>query len=355
MSAEAAAESWMEKEASSTPAAASTSSPSGKTIVPGECQRAAAAQEVNGEVTQERRDLHAVASDYAPLAKCLRRLNELRTRDRRKHRRRWVANLIFRLGKVPAGLASSTCRAGAVRFVACSDTHGYHDSVKLPDGEVLLYAGDAVGNYGRSNDLHENFKEFLEWLFKQSQRFSRIFFIAGNHETFLDSKQHGDSTTAEEAKKFLTDFLKRAPNCSYLYNEGASYKGIRLFGSPVTISRLESEGKRYYSRAFERFTKDRSELWSGLPDGLNVLMTHCPPRGRLCSDAVGDPHLAARLEAMAKPPQYHVFGHDHGHLGIERSDKTIFMNVAQDEYLRKDTHGGGCPLVFDVDMPELVE
>jgi len=236
--------------------------------------------------------------------------------------------------------------------VALSDTHRYHDTVELPMGEVLLFVGDSVGNYGRSSDLVQHFEDFLAWLSVQSTRFARVFFIAGNHETLLDD-QHGD-VSAGLAQ--LRRFLATATNCTYLQNASAVYRGIRLFGSPVTVSRLETEGKRYYSRAFERLAEQRAALWAGLPEGLDLLMTHCPPRGRLCHGNVGDPLLAARLAKMMSPPRFHVFGHDHDFLGVDSDGRTVFLNVAQDECLRFDPHGGGCALMFDIDArddPEL--
>mmetsp|Transcript_46624 Transcript_46624/g.110873 ORF Transcript_46624/g.110873 Transcript_46624/m.110873 type:complete len:488 (-) Transcript_46624:136-1599(-) len=364
VTAEAAAESWMQREAqlAADKAAAQKDAVSARQQSSASSSSAgAAAAHLQQEQQQEQKreesrtpalsqatmDLHRAAKEYPPLAACMTRLDVLRQRNGRKRVRRWVADLIHRLSKVPRVLTS---RAGSVRFVACSDTHRYHDHVHLPQGEVFLYAGDAVGNYGRKNDLLEQFEQFLDWLKQQCQRYRHCFFIAGNHETILDDS-HGDSTVIQRTKDTLKTFLKKTPNCTYLENSSAQYRGIRLYGSPVTISRLETEGKRYYSRAFERFGVDRKELWSRLPDSIDVLMTHCPPRGHLCGDAAGDPYLAERLRAMDRPPKYHVFGHDHGYLGVDRdrNHRIVFMNVAQDEYLRKDPKGGGCALIFDVD------
>jgi len=276
------------------------------------------------------------AAAYYPLAKCLQRLDELRRKRRGKHARRWLAGLIFRLQRVPLALA---VRPNTVRFVALSDTHRYHDLVDLPPGEVLLHLGDSVGNYGRTSDVTRHFEKFLSWLRVQQQRFAHIFFISGNHETFLDA----------DATPLLERFLAVATHCTYLQDTSAIYRGIRIFGSPVTVSRLETEGKRYYSRAFERCAEHRATLWAGLPQGLDVLMTHCPPTGPLCIHPVGDSLLAQRLANMAAPPRFHVFGHDHDGLGIAANAQTVSMNVAQDEYLRMDPHGGGCALIFDVE------
>lgn len=240
---------------------------------------------------------------------------------------------------------------GAVRFVALSDTHCYHELVDLPEGEVLLHVGDFTGNYGRSSDLQRHFEQFLSWLDVQKNRFAHIFFIAGNHETFLD-RRNGDEASVADGFEQLRRFLADSPSCTYLDNSSATYRGIRLFGSPVTVSRQETEGKRYYSRAFERPKQEREELWTKLPEGLDVLMTHCPPRGRLSKHKISDSALADRLAAMTEPPRYHVFGHDHDHLGVDADDRTVFLNVAQDEYLRLDPRGGGCPLIFDVEARE---
>merc|ERR1711971_508281 len=197
---------------------------------------------------------------------------------------------------------------------------------EIPSGEVLLFAGDAVGNYGKSHDISSHFEDFLEWLTVQSCRFRHIFFIAGNHETLLDAWQADASSSLHR----LNQFLDKVGNCTYLNNNRAVYRGLQLFGSPITVSRIETEGKRYYSRAFERMSEQRVLTWSWLPEGLDVLMTHCPPQGRLCSPDTGDPLLSTRLAQLQHPPKFHIFVHDHLHFGIASDEQTIYMNVAQD-------------------------
>lgn len=292
----------------------------------------------------EAKALNEAVSGYAPLARCLTRLEELRRKRRRRRSRRWLAEFAFRLTPPPP-----QGRPGTVRFVALSDTHRHHDLIELPPGEVLLYAGDFVGNYGRSSDLSLHLEEFLAWLLAQSRKFERVFFQAGNHETLLDDELGDVSPALEQLRRFR----HIAPNVVYLQNEPANYRGIQLFGSPLTLSRVENEGKRYYSRAFERTQAQRMPIWAGLPEGLDVLMTHCPPFGHLSNREVGDKLLAARLDSMARPPRYHVFGHDHEGIGVEVTERTVFLNVAQDQLLHVDPKGGGCPLVFDVEPRDL--
>jgi len=291
-----------------------------------------------------------VASRYAPLDHCLRRLHSLSRKRNRRKARKWFTNLVFWIAQVPDSIAVGKYPGiHMIRFVALSDTHRFHSNVAIPPGEVLLFAGDAVGNYGRHHDINAHFEEFLEWLAVQSCRFRHVFFIAGNHETLLDAWQ----TDATAALERLRQFLDKVANCTYLHNNSAVYRGLRLYGSPISVSRMETEGKRYYSRAFERVSEQRSASWSSLPEGLDLLMTHCPPQGRLCSPDVGDHLLSARLAQLRYPPKFHIFGHDHLHFGIISDENTTYMNVAQDECLRSDPGGGGCALFFDMEARDI--
>ena len=41
-----------------------------------------------------------------------------------------------------------------MRIVAISDTHGLHDTLTIPDGDVLVHAGD-ITRHGEFNELWE--------------------------------------------------------------------------------------------------------------------------------------------------------------------------------------------------------
>lgn len=263
----------------------------------------------------------------------LRRLGHGATNDRSKSGQ----------SKLPNPSRALSGSSNAVRFVAVSDTHRLHDLVDIPQGEVLLHGGDWVANYGREYDLMKHMDEFIAWLRERCRRFALVIFIAGNHETFLDP-QHSD---VGPAKAKLDGFFNDVKNCVYLDHNSIQYKGLKIFGSQMMTSRMETEGKRYVSRAFERTEEERKRLWVDIPDGLDVLLTHSPSRGEL-----GDPCLMRHIEGLTTPPKYHVYGHAHERLGIETPDEkcgTIFINAAQEKYLRVDEKGGGCAMIFDVE------
>ena len=54
---------------------------------------------------------------------------------------------------------------GHIRMVCISDTHNRTDNLKLPDGDILIHAGD-FSNVGLEGDIHR----FTEFLTKQHHK-----------------------------------------------------------------------------------------------------------------------------------------------------------------------------------------
>jgi 3',5'-cyclic AMP phosphodiesterase CpdA len=71
------------------------------------------------------------------------------------------------------------------RIVCISDTHAMtsHIRKKLPDGDILIHAGD----FTRCGHLAE-VREFNEWLNSQPHKHKIV--IAGNHELSFDQSFH---------------------------------------------------------------------------------------------------------------------------------------------------------------------
>jgi len=258
-----------------------------------------------------------------------------------------------------------------VRIVHVSDTHAKHSKVFLPPGDLLLHTGDFVGNYGPKHDVGTQFATTLAWLSEASFKYKRVMLIAGNHDTFLDARCYNDAMSVS-ARAQLATFLKAHKNVDYLENSGAEYLGLRVWGSPQCISRVESAGNRYYSDAFERTARERKVTWTyDYPKGnVDILMTHAPPHGYLSSGGTGCEEMAkgvygigngnakmnasvSQIEQAASTPMLHVFGHDHGGFGLhwEPVFQTCFMNSAQEKHIELDEGGGGTALTYDVNVP----
>ena len=68
-----------------------------------------------------------------------------------------------------------------VRIVCISDTHGQHAKLSVPDGDILIHAGDFMA-FG---DAPKEIINFNHWLGQQSQRFKVV--IAGDHDLIFAS------------------------------------------------------------------------------------------------------------------------------------------------------------------------
>lgn len=179
-----------------------------------------------------------------------------------------------------------------VTVVCISDTH--NTEAELPDGDVLIHAGDLT----KSGTLEE-IQAALDWL--KAQPHAHKIVIAGNHDTILDpSRDAGD----ERARLDWGDI-------TYLCNESVTVqcsngRKLLVFGSPLS--------PQYGNWAFQY---PRSEdVWAGtVPDGVDILVTHCPPRAHLDLMNLGCSHLLRELWRVR--PRLHVFGHVHEGRGQE--------------------------------------
>eukprot|EP01130_Rhizamoeba_saxonica_P014167 TRINITY_DN6153_c0_g1_i2.p2 TRINITY_DN6153_c0_g1~~TRINITY_DN6153_c0_g1_i2.p2 ORF type:complete len:100 (-),score=21.27 TRINITY_DN6153_c0_g1_i2:138-437(-) len=82
-----------------------------------------------------------------------------------------------------------------------------------------------------------------------------------------------------------------------------SIHGITIYGSPYTAGMM----------AFGRTRDQLKDMWGNIPDHVDILMTHMPPRNILDKDLLfntGCEYLASVVDHADIP--LHVFGHIHG-------------------------------------------
>ena len=192
-----------------------------------------------------------------------------------------------------------------MRLVVISDTHGLHDRiVSLPDGDILIHAGDFMGS---GLDLKE-IQSFNRWL--REQPFKQRVVCAGNHDRSFENMP-------EVARGLLT-------NAIYLENDGITIDGVSFWGSPYTPEFMNWAFMYPRGPAAKRY-------WDQIPNGLDLLITHGPPRGILDQVVPGGEHLGCeelRKAVEAKKPRIHIFGHIHGGAGTFENRTTRFVNAA---------------------------
>jgi Icc-related predicted phosphoesterase len=194
--------------------------------------------------------------------------------------------------------------------IACfSDTHGLHRRVKVPDADLLIYAGDFMTD---GYDLRE-VKDFGEWLSSQPHKYK--VWIAGNHDRAI------------ERDCYLA--MEHFVGCYYLENSGINIEGLKLYGSPVQPEFCN------WSFNVPRGPEIR-KYWDMIPLDTDILVTHGPPMGYLDTSHPTNPvyknnHLGCRDLAdkvREVKPKLHIFGHIHGGYGKLETSNATFLNVS---------------------------
>lgn len=178
-----------------------------------------------------------------------------------------------------------------MKIVCISDTHNRHRKLEIPEGDVLIHAGDATMS-GKPRELFP----FIEWMGKQPHAVK--LFVPGNHDFDVEKnialykrvcRENGVYLLIDEPirigeEKLVVYGTPWVPNLS----------GWAFYGDSVTLA--------------HRFGR--------IPDGTQVLITHGPPEGTLdvgpAGNAyhIGSAHLALRVGELPDL-KLHVFGHIH--------------------------------------------
>jgi hypothetical protein len=96
-----------------------------------------------------------------------------------------------------------------VRIICISDTHGQHAGLRLPDGEILIHAGDFM-TYGNAP---REIIDFNTWLGRQPHAHKIV--IAGNHDRLFESHPI-------PARDLIT-------NATYLEDSGVEVEGLKFW------------------------------------------------------------------------------------------------------------------------------
>ena len=195
-----------------------------------------------------------------------------------------------------------------MRLVCISDTHTLHSEIDIPDGDVLIHAGDFC-SYGQI----EEYPSFNTWLNGLPHKHKIL--IAGNHDKFVE-KYPNIMTYKTERNNFV-----------YLQDQSHTIDGIKFYGSPWQ--------PEFYNWAFN-LPRNGAELqakWDNIPSDTDVLITHGPPHGILDlapKPNGGTEHVGCELlrkRVMEVKPKFHIFGHIHEGYGTEEHDGTTFINA----------------------------
>ncbi len=191
-----------------------------------------------------------------------------------------------------------------MKFVAISDTHCRHRSLKLPKGDVLLHAGD-ISYKGKKEEVID----FLDWFSKQ--KFAYKIFIAGNHDFFFEKTK----------RENILELIPK--DIIYLNDSETVINGIKIWGSPIT--------PWFYNWAFNRHRgEDIRKHWELIPSDTNIILTHGPAYGFL-DTIVNEQHSGCQdllRKVLTIQPKFHVCGHIHEAYGTIKRSGITFINAS---------------------------
>lgn len=206
-----------------------------------------------------------------------------------------------------------------MRIVAISDTHSLHRQIQIPEGDVLVHAGDFTEAGTREEAL--DFALF----FKELPHKHKIV-IAGNHDFYFENHP-------TEAAELFNEF-------HYLLDQELVIDGVKFYGSPWQ--------PRFQQWAFNlgRGEEIRAK-WDLIPEDVDVLITHGAPLGIGDENFEGEEIGCEELrKAVARiHPPHHIFGHIHEGFGKRVIDGTAFYNVAICDYTYQATNS---PTIIDL-------
>jgi Icc-related predicted phosphoesterase len=201
--------------------------------------------------------------------------------------------------------------------VVCSDTHLMHEMVNVPDGDIFIHCGD----FTNRGTIFEAIS-FNKWLGSLPHKHKIV--IPGNHENFPD---------------IIGPFLTNATH--FLLDSYVELDGVKIWGSRFK----PSTSVNWYMNDGQAKVK-----WDPIPDDLDILVTHQPPKGIFDDDGrPGGRGNAGLLKLVEKhQPKVHLFGHLHEHYGsVFENGNTTFANAAmciskKKRWVRKK------PISFDI-------
>jgi Icc-related predicted phosphoesterase len=193
-----------------------------------------------------------------------------------------------------------------MKIVCISETHGLHDKITVPDGDLLIHAGD-MSMQGKPNEI----LEFSHWFATLPHKYKIL--IAGNHDFLF-----------EKNPKLAIPMVQDA-GAIYLNDSGCTIEGLNFWGSPIQ--------PWFYDWAFNRQRgAEIKKHWNLIPDNTDVLITHGPqmligdqsyPNG----DHLGCADLADKIDKLPNL-KLHVFGHIHGGAGVYPYGRAISINAS---------------------------
>lgn len=198
------------------------------------------------------------------------------------------------------------------KILHISDTHANHKLIpdhRFEGIDMVIHSGDC-SNYKDSYRNNNEVLDFIEW-YKNIPVKDKVY-VAGNHDTSIE-------------RRLVTPGHFAEAGIHYLEHTATYINGLYIFGSPYTPT--------YGEWSFMKARDKIGRYWEAIPEGLDVLIVHGPPRGvRDLSYSIdnklefcGDMSL---LKAVYKTtPKLMCFGHIHNFKDINNQGVSTYSDI----------------------------
>lgn len=191
-----------------------------------------------------------------------------------------------------------------------SDTHEQHSSACIEECDLLIHAGDIT--YRGEKLQYHKFMVWVEDLLDLGIVKKDVVFIAGNHDLTLEQNP--------------SLHLEVFPYGTYLYCSKTTVtqdqQALTVYGIPHQLE--------FGTWAFGTNEQGLAKLLSEVPEGVDILVTHGPPKGVLDKNKTGDCCGSQALLDWIKSykPKLVVCGHIHESYGTQWVDNTLVVNAS---------------------------
>jgi Icc-related predicted phosphoesterase len=229
-----------------------------------------------------------------------------------------------------------------MKLFCISDLHGNLNGLDPFGCDLVIIAGDFAKMTGWSKWHMYDMKKWIEKKFIPfTQQYKNIQFVItpGNHDLIFDSRRTLNISD-------ISYSINWPENVYILIDRQIEVNGLKIYGTPwVPIIS--------YSWAFEAEHDKLIEKFSKIPENLDILITHSPPRISSCdvdyslqtnNGPFGSSELTQAI--FEKNPKYVFCGHIHSgaHNCIDFGNTKIF-NVSR---LNEDYNIAYEPLILNV-------
>ena len=222
-----------------------------------------------------------------------------------------------------------------MKIVAISDIHGYIPE-SIPECDVLCISGDIV-----PLEVQRGIEKSSDWLMNifypklLEMSCKHVVMTWGNHD-FIGHILYSDGHSGEEQTEML---FGNDSKFHILIDESIEIEGVKFYGTPWIP---ELSGWAFYNTS-----ENLKEIFEKIPEDIDVLLTHCPPKIgtqgvvlQKCWNHMRDfgcnELYNVLCEKKFEKPLYVLSGHIHtGNHKIEEYDGIKYVNVSlkDEEYM----------------------